>query len=227
MRAFEYTKHEQLLVTNGNPNIHLAVKQRKPILHGRNIFKNPTIGKTRFRKAEKIKRDLTLKITGNITNNSAMIFSSIMKGRLITESPNAIENGFHDQACKFGPFSGRRGPEKEKYKKEINSKISLQNQRKERMKAGPHLLNTRTMQETVVNGLLSRTGSANIRVNIAPGFQRTSYFNSPQGNPAQKVNLKILRKAVPDKRLVTRKGKVRRNKVRPYKRKDRREGNNT
>lgn len=124
-RAFDYTKHEQCTVTNGNPNIQLDIKSWKTILYGTKILKNPTMRKTRFRKAEKIKRDATFKITRNIPNDSSMILSSIMKSRLVAESPNAIENGFYEQACKIGPLSRGRGPEKEKNKKEIDSKIGL------------------------------------------------------------------------------------------------------
>ena len=180
-------------------------------------------------KQKKINRDSTLKIAGDLTNNSSMIFSSIMESRLITERPNAIENGFHDQACKFCLFSGGRGPEREKNKKEIDSKISLQNRRKERKgRKWVHTLLTRgRCKKKVINGLSSGRGSANIRVNIAPGFQRTSHLNPPQGNQPQKIILKILRKAVPDKRPVTRKGKVRRKEVRPYKRNDRKGSNHT
>lgn len=58
----------------------------------------------------------------------------------------------------------------------------------------PNALNSRTINETVIDGLLCITIGTTIRVNVLPVLQGIPYPDSTEGNGPKKTILEVLRK---------------------------------
>ena len=66
-----------------------------------------------------IELNSTMEITKNKTDNSSMIFFTVIKGGLIVKNPNTIENGLDNVAHNASPLRNERGPNKKEHKRDI------------------------------------------------------------------------------------------------------------